>query len=393
MFHGLLQDGRIRRITACAMVLFALGAAGRARAADVPKVPGKLSLGLLQVTAGEGFTDRQISTIEEVLLTSFEATGRFKVIGRSDINALLGLESKKEALGCDADTACVAQVAGALGVDLVATADVGRLGTKTIIALTVISVHTATVLKRLRRTVVSNDDLVGAMDSMVAEVTAATGGPVTAPPSGPPPAPPSSATTYVAQPSAPTQLPPAPTAFPAFRYGSPDALLRTPDGKPRILHFQLGEGLKAGYTVIAANDQRTVSCPIPLTKNQGCDLGPIEAGDARLALMNGADKVKDINLAVPQDGAMLKLVLVRPGWARGLGITGCVLGGVSALVAIVAFGITSEDATASTTGIVSSLIAAGFFAIGIPMLVAVHSPDFVPLESSDVFVPAPAPAQ
>lgn len=353
-----------------------LALSSRAFAADMKKAPGQLSLGLMTVTAGEGFTEKQISTIESVLLTSFEATGRFKVVGRQDINALLGLEARKQAVGCSDDTACVAQIAGALGVDLVATADVGLLGTTTVITLTVIDVRTATVLRRLRRILHDPNDLVGAMDSIAAEVSSAVAE-RTDPNFRTPPPPPQAA------PPPPVAPPP-----PAYVYGGATAVLQTPDGRPRLLHLQLGREYDGPWTMTVVTAQRNMACPIPLTRTQSCNLTPIDAGDARFTVMAGENVVKDGAFTIPIDGAQFKLVPVRPRWATGVGITAIVLGSISALVGIIAFAESTGDVSATSTGIGGSVLGAGLLGAGIALLAAVRSPELVPLESSDPLVPA-----
>ena len=59
------------------------------------------SLGLISVTQGHGFDDKQTRTVEEMLLTALSSTGQFKVIGRSDFDGLLSLQAKKQAAGCN----------------------------------------------------------------------------------------------------------------------------------------------------------------------------------------------------------------------------------------------------------------------------------------------------
>jgi len=134
--------------------------------------PGRLALALISVTRGNGFDDRTANTIEEVLLAALDRTAHFRVIGRTDINALLTLENQKEAVGCS-DSSCMAQIAGALGVDLVATADVGRLGTTTVISLKVLNVGSATVVVRAQEMVESDSALPAAARSIAAQVVQA----------------------------------------------------------------------------------------------------------------------------------------------------------------------------------------------------------------------------
>jgi hypothetical protein len=125
------------------------------------------SLALINVTQGEGVTERQAHTIEELLLSALDGTG-LRVTGRSDIDAVLTLEAKKEALNCG-DNACMVQIAGALGADYVATADVGRLGTNTLLSLKVIDVRTLSVV-RAQETVQSDNDLPKAALALAAKI-------------------------------------------------------------------------------------------------------------------------------------------------------------------------------------------------------------------------------
>src|SRR3954463_15382887 len=100
-----------------AFVLWASPAA-RAEAGKPLAKSGVLSMALLRVTGGEGVTAKEAATIEEVLLTALDRTGRFKMIGRSDIAALLDLEARKQVVGCEENAACMTEIAAALGVDL-----------------------------------------------------------------------------------------------------------------------------------------------------------------------------------------------------------------------------------------------------------------------------------
>ena len=131
----------------------------------------QLKLALLSVHRGEGVSAGQSSTIEEVLLNALDATGRFKVVGSSDIAALLSFEVKRQAIGCD-DSECMTQIAGALGVDFVATADIGRLGTTTVVTLKIMNVRTAAVAARAQQDVLSDDGLVPAARAIANQVVA-----------------------------------------------------------------------------------------------------------------------------------------------------------------------------------------------------------------------------
>ena len=95
------------RLPAVVIAMCALAAPG-AHAAERLK-----SLALVTVSQGEGFSEKQVRTIEEVILASLEGTRRFKVVGRADIDALLTLDARKQVAGCADDAGCLAQIAGA----------------------------------------------------------------------------------------------------------------------------------------------------------------------------------------------------------------------------------------------------------------------------------------
>lgn len=131
------------------------------------------TLAVLGVKAGEGFSEREVATIEELLLGALQRPGRLKVTGRSDVSMLLGLEAQKQALGCDADVACLAELAGALGVQFVASADVGLIGETRVVALKVLEVASATSIARVRRTLPAAGDLVAAIDGVAGDAESA----------------------------------------------------------------------------------------------------------------------------------------------------------------------------------------------------------------------------
>lgn len=152
------------------VLLLAVGfASASARGAAAPAADTRPRIALMGVQAGEGFTPKQIVTVEELLLWALQTDRRFLIVGRSDFNAILGLEAQKQVLGCGDNAACVAEIAGALGVEYVAAADIGRLGTIIIVTLKVVEVKTATAKARARRTAKADEELVATVDQVAAE--------------------------------------------------------------------------------------------------------------------------------------------------------------------------------------------------------------------------------
>jgi TolB-like protein len=102
--------------------------------------------------------------LSEVALTE---AGRFKaleVLGDSDIATMLGHERQQLLLGCREDSACMAQLAGAMGADYLLVGSVGRVGTSNRIDLKLIEVRKAQVLGR------SGETLAGPPERIIAAV-------------------------------------------------------------------------------------------------------------------------------------------------------------------------------------------------------------------------------
>src|SRR6185295_5852068 len=75
-----------------------------------------------------GLSDQKGALFVEHLNKQLELRG-VSVTGKNDIAALLGLERQKQLLGCsDEQASCLAELAGALGVDGLLTGSLGKVG-------------------------------------------------------------------------------------------------------------------------------------------------------------------------------------------------------------------------------------------------------------------------
>ena len=157
-----------------ALLAFAAVLAGTVPATGAaPPKDSRPLLVLITIDGGHTFAPEQINAIEGLLLSALDRSGRFRVIGRSDIQSMLDLEARKQAAGCNEDTGCMKQIAGALGADYVGNAGIGLLGRTRILTFKVIDVRTGEGLVHARETVQSDDDLVRAVDSVTDQATAA----------------------------------------------------------------------------------------------------------------------------------------------------------------------------------------------------------------------------
>lgn len=136
-----------------------------------PVVSARESVAMLGVSGGAGFDPRVVGTVEELLLAALDHTGRFAVIGQSDIARLVGFEKQKQMAGCT-DTGCLAEIAGVLGVRYLASADLGRVGDAGVLSLKLMDVRTGTVIGRATRRVVRDSAILAAVDEVAREIAA-----------------------------------------------------------------------------------------------------------------------------------------------------------------------------------------------------------------------------
>lgn len=114
----------------------------------VPALPVR-SVAVMPIHA-KGRADRAtMDVLDDLLLSSLQnlAGDRLRVVGKSDIDALLGFEKAKDTLGCD-DVSCAAEIAGALGVDSILSVTAGTLGGKYVLTLVWIDQKQAAVFRR-----------------------------------------------------------------------------------------------------------------------------------------------------------------------------------------------------------------------------------------------------
>jgi hypothetical protein len=102
-------------------------------AAEVPGTrPPPKSITVLQLSDhGAGKTLTELLS-ESTLQEAHKLQGP-RVVGTSEVRALLGLEQLKRRAGCDDDSECVAELVGALGTDELLAGSVGRVGERIIL--------------------------------------------------------------------------------------------------------------------------------------------------------------------------------------------------------------------------------------------------------------------
>jgi len=104
--------------------------------------------------------------LSEVLTSEVHALKRFDVIAGSDIAALIGFEKQRDLVGCT-DEACMAEIGGALGVDQILVAHVGKIGSTFLVNVKLIDIRNTKVVDRVSETVK------GEIDVLISTVKAA----------------------------------------------------------------------------------------------------------------------------------------------------------------------------------------------------------------------------
>ena len=87
--------------------------------------------------AARGLDQTAADLFGEALVGELRKRPMLKVTDHNDISAVLGVDREKQLLGCT-DSACMAEIGGALGVDLLVRGTLGRVGKLLLVNLTLI---------------------------------------------------------------------------------------------------------------------------------------------------------------------------------------------------------------------------------------------------------------
>lgn len=109
---------------------------------------------------GADLDDKKVSQLGEFFAEQLSRSGGFPVTTPSEIQALIGLERQKQLLGCsDEASSCMAELAGALGVDAVVTGNVTKLGDEFVCTVKISDTRNGATLASASTQVAKESDL------------------------------------------------------------------------------------------------------------------------------------------------------------------------------------------------------------------------------------------
>ena len=126
----------------------------------------KQKLAVLEIRALDEPSTKDALVAEDVVVTDLAKSGRFEVIGRSDVTTLLGFDKQRSLMGCT-EGSCLAEIGGALGADYLVVGTLARVGTVLRIGLSVIDPKRNKAVTRESVEVKAGEDLLGGTHACV----------------------------------------------------------------------------------------------------------------------------------------------------------------------------------------------------------------------------------
>jgi hypothetical protein len=147
--------------TALALAVAAPTGPGPAPATAAPaKKPAAARLAVLDVVlTGRDSVGLDASALTELFGGAIEDQEVFRATTTRDLSAMLGLEKMKQMAGCTEDTSCLAEIAGSLGVEYLASASIGSLEGRLVVSGRLVDTKRAAVMTRSSETVASRAEV------------------------------------------------------------------------------------------------------------------------------------------------------------------------------------------------------------------------------------------
>jgi hypothetical protein len=143
-----------------------------AAAADAPAATRALRVAVPEVRVSGEVDPRHATYFEQALLAETRKLAFVSAIGVSEIKQILAFEYQRQMMGCAADEQCLAEIAGALGVDEMVHAVLASTGTSYAVTAKRISLKGAKVVGQAVKVVrkIDGEELLGTVGPLVAEL-------------------------------------------------------------------------------------------------------------------------------------------------------------------------------------------------------------------------------
>lgn len=119
--------------------------------------------------SGSGLEQTQMASLSEAFANRLSRAGA-KVSSPRAIAVALGIERQRQLLGCSEATSCVAELAGALGTEVIAMGDLVKTSKALRLSLKLIAAKDASILATWEGVASSDDELFGLVESAVEQL-------------------------------------------------------------------------------------------------------------------------------------------------------------------------------------------------------------------------------
>jgi TolB-like protein len=158
----------------CALSAACLAPPGGAAAAETEAASGhpevRHPVAVLDVQATGGVNREQVQGLSSFVITQATRRPWLDVISSADIRTVLGYEAERQLLGCEEDTACLAELGGALGATYLLSSEVSRVGSHWLFSVALVEAASARALARASERADSEDELLEVVVRALAEV-------------------------------------------------------------------------------------------------------------------------------------------------------------------------------------------------------------------------------
>lgn len=155
-----------------------------AAATPGPERTGPIRVAVWELKNLSSLAPEKVAILNDLVTTELGRAGRYQVISRAEVAALLGYQREQQLLGCQ-EAACLARLGGALGAELVLAGQIGELGGEFRLSLQVVDARRTVVVARAAQSVPAREDALASaaratlaelVQAMPSDVTARSGG-------------------------------------------------------------------------------------------------------------------------------------------------------------------------------------------------------------------------